>query len=37
MGGGGVVIGVDFNGHVGEGNRGDEVMCRYAVERKDRW
>ena len=28
-----VVIGADFNGHVGEGNRGDEdVMSRYGVK-----
>ena len=30
-----VVLGADFNGHVGEGNRGDEeVMGRFGV--KDR-
>ncbi|KAK3561931.1 hypothetical protein QTP86_019061 [Hemibagrus guttatus] len=34
-----VAIGADFNGHVGEGNRGDEqVMGKFGVkERKDRW
>ena len=30
-----VIIGTDFNGHVGEGNKGDErVMGRYGI--KDR-
>ena len=38
-----VVIGADFNGHVGEGNRGDEnVMGRYGMAtrremQKGRW
>ena len=36
-----VVIGADFNGHVGEGNRGNEnIMGRLATRRemrKDRW
>ncbi|KAK3525745.1 hypothetical protein QTP70_007393 [Hemibagrus guttatus] len=36
-----VVIGADFNGHVGEGNRGDEeVMGKFGVKDrnlKDRW
>ncbi|KAI5610092.1 hypothetical protein C0J50_5445 [Silurus asotus] len=31
-----LVIGVDFNGHVGEGNRGDEkVMGRYGLKEKN--
>lgn len=31
-----VVIGEDFNGHVGEGNMGEmEVMGRYAVKEKN--
>lgn len=29
-----MVIGAGFNGHIGEGNRGDEVLGRYGV--KDR-
>ncbi|KAI5090692.1 hypothetical protein C0J45_19553, partial [Silurus meridionalis] len=30
-----LVIGVDFNGHVGEGNRGDEeVMVQESIRRK---
>ncbi|KAK3514022.1 hypothetical protein QTP70_001284 [Hemibagrus guttatus] len=30
-----VVIGVDFNGHVGEGNRGDEVMGKSGVKERN--
>ncbi|KAK3554595.1 hypothetical protein QTP70_027892, partial [Hemibagrus guttatus] len=31
-----VVIEVDFNGHVGEGNRGDEeVMCKFGVKKRN--
>ena len=27
-----VAIGADFNGHAGEGNRGDEVMGRFGIQ-----
>ncbi|KAK3544907.1 hypothetical protein QTP86_029244, partial [Hemibagrus guttatus] len=31
-----VVLGADFNGHVGEGNRGDEeVMCKFGVKERN--
>ncbi|KAK3542378.1 hypothetical protein QTP86_025843 [Hemibagrus guttatus] len=31
-----VVIGADFNGHVGEGNTGDEeVMCKFGVKERN--
>ncbi|KAI5104761.1 hypothetical protein C0J45_6387 [Silurus meridionalis] len=30
-----LVIGVDFNGHVGEGNRGDEVMGGYGFKERN--
>ena len=32
-----IVLGVDFNGHVGEGNIGDEeIMGRYGAETKNK-
>ncbi|MCJ8749471.1 hypothetical protein PDJAM_G00176620 [Pangasius djambal] len=30
-----VVIGADFNGHVGEGNTGDEVMSKFGVKERN--
>ena len=31
----GIVIGADFNGHVGEGNRGEEeVMGRFGIQER---
>ncbi|KAK3548150.1 hypothetical protein QTP70_004837 [Hemibagrus guttatus] len=30
-----VVIGADFNGHVGEGNTGDEVMGKFGVKERN--
>ena len=30
------MIGADFNGHVGEGNKGDEdVMCRFGIQERN--